>query len=59
MERTQATREEESRGEEKRGSWLLKGRVASRGRRRMEEEMGVWGRRWRRMKSKEKKVTKR
>lgn len=29
------------------------------GRRGMEEEMGDWGRRWRRMKSKEKKVTKR
>lgn len=27
MERTQATREEGGKGEEKRGSWLLKGRV--------------------------------
>lgn len=59
MERTQATREEEGKGEEKRGSWLLKGRVASRGRRGIEQEMGDWGRRWRRMKRKEKKVTKR
>lgn len=59
MERTRGTREEEGNGEEKRGSWLLKGRVASRGRRGMEEEMGDWGRRWRRMKSEEKKVTKR
>lgn len=37
MERTQGAREEEGKAEEKRGSWLLKGRV---------EEGEGWRKRW-------------